>query len=379
MFHQAILPLQDYPILSFPKELSCVLMKFQNRTVSWCLSRERDNDSVVWQNVSGKYVNRYTGVAKDHNPETSLSGGILADEMGLGKTIMILALIIINRCNDYDTLKKKTLLFPYLKDSNPHKFLTPSNSTLIITPSPILYQWESEINKHTSGLSVLIFKAGITSLKVQDLLQYDIVLTSYDDLRKEFYSSLPKSDRVLRSKNQDVRKSLLNGILWWRVVMDEVQMVKNATSNAAKMASGIPRVHSWGVSGTPFGKNGLNDLLDLLNFVDQELVLTGADTLDYLIKNPTDLIGFLRKIMHRNFKEFVKDELTLPSQRESKIFLNFSPAEDYYYQELFRKCKQNIQNLDDARKKDGDDKASILIPLRTWLLQLRQTWYNLGI
>lgn len=388
MYNQALVPSKDSPLITMPQELTCVLMKYQNRTVSWCLSMENPNnrfqkEPVVWENISGKYVNRYTGSSKDYNPEESLSGGILADEMGLGKTLMILALIVANKCQDMDAIDKKSCQFPYLQDSNPHRKIIPSNATLIITPSAILYQWESEILKHTSGLSVLVFKAGITDLRFHDLLQYDVVLTSYDDLRKEFYASLPRSDRVLRSKSQsDIRKSLLNGILWWRVVMDEVQMVKNGTSIAARMARRIPRVHSWGVSGTPFGKNGLNDLLDLLNFVDQESVLLEFDTWNYLIQNQTMMMDFLRRIMHRNFKDLVKNELILPPQRESKIFLNLSPAEDYYYQELCKKFKQEIKSIDNQREKDAENgiasKVSVLVPLRSWLLQLRQTWYYIG-
>lgn len=384
MYKHAIVPLEEFPVISMPQELTCKLMEYQNRTVSWCMSLENPNAlfekrPIVWENISGVYVNRYTGSSKNYNPELSLSGGILADEMGLGKTIMILALIIANRCQDMNDLDKKTSQFPYLQDSNPHQKLIPSTSTLIITPSAILYQWESEIQNHTAGLSVLVFKAGITDLNFQDLLKYDVVLTSYDDLRKEFYASLPRSDRVLRSKSPaEIRKSLLNGILWWRVVMDEVQMVKNATSIAAKMAGRIPRVHSWGVSGTPFGKKGFHDLLDFLKFVDQESVLLENHTWDSLIENQTLMLDFLGRIMHRNFKDLVKNELILPPQRESKIFLNLSPAEDYYYQELCKKCKQEIDNIDEIRKKDAvnkiSSKVSVLVPLRSWLLQLRQTW-----
>ena len=382
MFDSPILPFKEYPLLPPPPQLTCTLMDYQNKTVSWCLSREDSSRAqvILWENKGRYYVNRLTGERLDYNPEIKISGGILADEMGLGKTLMILALIIINKCQDGKILIEKSTQTPYLQDDNPHHRLIPSNSTLIVTPSAILYQWESEIKKHTSQISVYVFKAGISDLKITDLLKYDIVLTSYDDLRKEFYASLERSDRVLRSKSQsEIRKSILNGILWWRVVMDEAQMVKSKNSNAAKMAGRIPRVHSWGVSGTPFGKNGFYDLLQLLKFVDQESVLIESKSWDYLVKNQDLMMDFLRRIMHRNFKNLVKNELILPPQLESKIFTSLSPIEDYYYHELLKKCKQEIKAIDDSRNKDIFDgitpKLSVLAPLRSYLLQLRQTWY----
>ena len=210
-------------------------------------------------------------------------------------------------------------------------------------------------------------------------MEYDIVLTSFDDLRKEFYASLQKSDRVLRKDSRsNSRKSILNGILWWRVVIDEVQMVKNSTSNASKMARKLPRIHSWGVSGTPFAKNGLDDLLELLEFVDQESILVTSYIWKFLIQNQSELLEFLRKIMHRNMKELVKNELTLPLQKESKIFLNLSAIEEYYYNELYQKCKLEIDKVFVSRQRAIELKAlslpSALVPLRSWFLQLRQTW-----
>jgi E3 ubiquitin-protein ligase SHPRH len=378
-----ILPSRQFPVLEMPANLKCQLMQYQNKTVSWCLSMENPNVKyekvqVLWENISGQYVNRYTKAVKETNPEESLSGGILADEMGLGKTLMMLALMLLNKCQFKDF--KKAGEYPYLLDSNPHQTLVPLHSTLIITPSAILYQWESEIQKHTTGVKVMVFKAGISDLQISDLEKYDIILASYDDLRKEFYASLQKSDRKLRKKPKiQVRKSLLNGILWWRVVMDEVQMVKNGVSNAAKMARCIPRIHSWGVSGTPFGKNGYNDLLNLLNFVDQESVILQNDTWRYLMENQEMMMDFLKRIMHRNLKDLVKNELVLSSQTESKIFLNLSPVENYYYNELLKKCKEEIKNIDSERQKDLENgvapKVSVLSRLRMWLLQLRQTWY----
>ena len=60
-------------------------------------------------------------------------GGILADDMGLGKTIQILSVIAT-----------------YIENNNNPK------QTLIVCPSSLSLNWQSEINKFTSGISSLV-------------------------------------------------------------------------------------------------------------------------------------------------------------------------------------------------------------------------------
>jgi len=43
----------------------------------------------------------------------------------------------------------------------------------------------------------------------------------------------------------------LVSLSWWRVCIDEAQMVENWTSNAAKLARMVPRVNAWAITGTP--------------------------------------------------------------------------------------------------------------------------------
>lgn len=40
-------------------------------------------------------------------------------------------------------------------------------------------------------------------------------------------------------------------IRWWRVCMDEAQMIESGVSKSATLARLLPRVNAWGVTGTP--------------------------------------------------------------------------------------------------------------------------------
>ena len=56
---------------------------------------------------------------------------------------------------------------------------------------------------------------------------------------------------------------------WWRVCLDEAQMVENVTARAAEMALTLRATHRWCISGTPI-QRGLDDLYGLVRFLGAE-------------------------------------------------------------------------------------------------------------
>lgn len=58
----------------------------------------------------------------------------------------------------------------------------------------------------------------------------------------------------------------LTRLRWWRVCLDEAQMVESSTAKAAEMASKLAARHRWCITGTPLSR-GLEDLYGLFFFL----------------------------------------------------------------------------------------------------------------
>jgi E3 ubiquitin-protein ligase SHPRH len=68
-----------------------------------------------------------------------------------------------------------------------------------------------------------------------------VVLMSYEQLRDQLHAAAGQS-------------SLLHQYGFWRVVLDEAQLVANSSSVAAVVASSLWRRHAWVVTGTPISQ-----------------------------------------------------------------------------------------------------------------------------
>ena len=255
--------------------LTATLYPFQKRAVQWLLKREgacwapgeKGEGAVVSYNPPSSEVPLSFVPTKDadgnpfflsplfgvvaKNParyEPRLRGGILAEEMGLGKTLEIIALILLHQRPREET---SHVFDPYLG-----RELRKTGATLIITPSSLLDQWISELSRHAPHLNVLYYE-GIRRLAKskqteETLAIYDVVITTYEILRNEVHSALDPPNRSMRNSRQYERpRSPLVQLSWWRVCVDEAQMVENETSNAAILARIVPRINAWGITGTP--------------------------------------------------------------------------------------------------------------------------------
>ncbi|KAK9297412.1 hypothetical protein QLX08_008850 [Tetragonisca angustula] len=175
-------------------------------------------------------------------------GGILADDMGLGKTLTMISLIIAS-------IAKRKL---GVEDSDSEEWLDSNGSkqyhkggTLVVCPASLLSQWENEINHRCKRgmLSVIVYH-GTNRMNVpKKLAKYDIVITTYNLLTREFKS------------NSTVYK-----IHWERVILDEAHVIRNHKSQASQSVCGLVARKRWALTGTPI-QNKEMDLYSILKFL----------------------------------------------------------------------------------------------------------------
>ena len=107
-------------------------------------------------------------------------------------------------------------------------------------------QWKDEFAERAPDLKVLIYR-GLQALPLdfdpRSLLQYDVILTTYPILSGELHYATPPPDRSMRYKKiRLTRRSPLVEFEWWRVCLDEAQMIEGSVTKAATAARLMPRI-----------------------------------------------------------------------------------------------------------------------------------------
>jgi E3 ubiquitin-protein ligase SHPRH len=377
------------PELVERKVLETDLYPFQKRAVSWMLHRESPSRDQIQNRLSytpvkdangqACFVSHLEGVvcsATQYGTSEEPKGGVLAEEMGLGKTVELIALICLNK---RDSAEMKT------EHTEAHALIK-SRATLIVTPPTILQQWKDELARHAPGLSVLHYKgvSDVGSSKkgaqdiTKDLAERDVVITTYSVLSKEVHFAVDPPERSLRHRERKRTRprSPLVQMHWWRVCLDEAQMVESGVSAAAQVVSLLPREHAWAVSGTPLKKD-IQDLFGLLVFLKYQPFCDSSAIWNRLIRQYGDLFKTLfGRITLRHTKDQVRHELRLPPQRRVVLTLPFTQVEEQNYKTLFETmCDECGCQPDGSPLTDNWDPESpaLLQKMRAWLCQLRQT------
>jgi len=161
---------------------------------------------------------------------------------------------------------------------------------------------------------------------------------------------------------------------WWRILMDEAQMIESGVSKAAVVARMIPRENAWCVTGTPV-KRDVKDLLGLLVFLRYEPYASIKHIWSSLISShKNEFRRLFGSLALRHSKQSVRDELKLPDQRRYVITMPFTPIEEQHYQELFNQmCEESGLDTQGAPLIDTWDPDEVSDVMRRWLVRLRQT------
>ncbi|KAK2826564.1 hypothetical protein Q5P01_020778 [Channa striata] len=265
-----------------------------------------------------------------------------------------------------------------------------TGATLIISPSSICHQWVEEINRHirSSSLQVLVYQ-GVKKhgfIQPHMLAEQDVVITTYDVLRSELnYVDIPHSNskdgrRFRNQKRYMAVPSPLVAVEWWRICLDEAQMVECPTAKAAEMALRLASVNRWCVSGTPV-QRGLEDLYGLVLFlgVDPYWVKHWWDQLlyrPYRRGNTEPLYNVIAQLLWRSAKKDVIDQIQIPPQTEEVHWLHFSPVEGHFYHRQHEVCSQDalvkLRKISDWSLKLGSLDRRTVNTILCPLLRLRQ-------
>ncbi|KAK6511367.1 hypothetical protein TWF481_000285 [Arthrobotrys musiformis] len=410
-------------------ELTTQMFPFQMRTVGWMMEREGVTvesgyveplpvtpslESLCFEettdcNGNPMWISIPLGITTSDRTSVDrlitscrIKGGILAEEMGLGKTVELISLLALHK-------RHIQVGEEIVWDAFSQTRIRASASTLIICPPSIMQQWANELELHAPGLRVLRYsgtrdltqlvyqkkngiKGRISTNKARDitielqsipnsdlidyLLEYDIVLSSYNVLASELHYAERPPNRALRHVKRFERRSCpLVEVQWWRVCLDEAQMIESGVSNAAQVARLIPRVNSWAVTGTPVQRS-IEDLYGLLVFLRQDPWCGNKVTWEKLCFKKEWFGGVFHQLALRHTKDIVHDEIHLPRQHRTAISLGFSQVEEENYQQLFEQACEQIQVNLEGSPLVGDwnpESEETRATMRAWLGRLRQT------
>ncbi len=145
--------------------------------------------------------------------------GCLADDMGLGKTLQTITL---------------------LSKSYPSE----ENSSLLIMPRSLLFNWEKEIERFSPLISTYTFYGN--NRNWEEAKAHDLILTTYG-LARNYVEEWMEEE-------------------FHYVILDESQNIKNLNSQAHKAVTLLKSKHRLALSGTPI-ENNLSELYSLFHFL----------------------------------------------------------------------------------------------------------------
>ncbi len=233
-------------------------------------------------------------------------GACLADDMGLGKTVQALALLI-NRA--------------------------PTGPSLVLAPTSVCLNWESEARRFAPTLQPRIFGSGNREKFVESLQPFDLVICSYTLFQQE--------------------AKLLTGVRWETAVLDEAQAIKNMATKRSQAAMQLNAGFRLATTGTPV-ENRLDELWNLFRFLNPGLLgshKTFTERFATPIERDQDknVRNLLRKLIRpfllRRTKSQVLEEL--PPRTDIVHRIELSGEEAAFYEALRRKALDNLHGSEE--------------------------------
>ena len=123
-------------------------------------------------------------------------------------------------------------------------------ASLVVSPSSLTLNWQNEAKKFAKELKTLVIRGTLTERKrqIEEIDQYDLVITSYDLLKRDIELYLQK-DYTFRY-----------------IIADEAQYLKNSNTQNAKSIKKIKADTRYALTGTPI-ENSLAELWSIFDFI----------------------------------------------------------------------------------------------------------------
>lgn len=183
-----------------------------------------------------------------------LPGVLLADDMGLGKTLQAIA-------------------FMAWLQEEARAGRRPQRPFLIVAPTGLLANWRDEIERHLDaqglGELVLAFGANLKALREEDALSARDIDTGRAALQSEAWRSagvVLTTYETMRDYHFSFARTRFGAI-----VFDEIQKLKNPTSQLTRAAKTLNADFTVGMTGTPV-ENRLQDLWSLMDVISPGLL-----------------------------------------------------------------------------------------------------------
>ncbi|MEU7584820.1 SNF2-related protein [Micromonospora sp. NPDC049230] len=256
-------------------------------------------------------------------------GGVLADDMGLGKTVQLLALLA----------------------GDPPE----AGPTLLVCPMSLVGNWQREAARFTPTLRVHVHHGAERARGAA------------------FTTAAHGADLVLTTYSVAARDAVdLAGIDWHRVVVDEAQAIKNASTRQAEAVRALPARQRVAVTGTPV-ENRLADLWSIMQFANPGL-LGPAATFRKRFAEPIERHGDaeaaerLRRItgpfVLRRLKTDSSIISDLPEKLEMEVVCNLTAEQAALYRVVVDDMLARIETS------DGIERRGLVLATMTRLKQV---------
>jgi uncharacterized Zn finger protein len=273
--------LTNFSEIELPKGINAQLRPYQHRGFSWM------------------YRNAKIGF-----------GSVLADDMGLGKTLQVI-----------------TTLLKYKEDG-----LLENEKALVVAPTGLLTNWETEIAKFAPSLKTKIYHGGKRKIDQDD--DFDVLISSYG---------------IVRSDAKELKKKK-----WHSLVIDEAQNIKNSNTEQTKAIKTIGANHFIAMSGTPV-ENRLSELWSIMDYSNRGF-LGNLTEFNEIYGNPIQqyndvaVAENLKKVtapfMMRRLKSDKSIISDLPDKIEMDCYSTLAKEQASLYEQTLQKAMEDIDSLD---------------------------------